>query len=117
MAGLQDAPNDAQHRLEREQKHSAMRADECADECNQQTAQAPDGSAMQYNPEAWAAELFRFHKPTLEQIKQMEAVRDAASNLALVAFRNAPTYSPEFQEGIATLRNAVMLINSAIVRR
>ena len=102
MPGLQDSLNDEQHRLEREQKHSA---------------QASAGSAMQYNPEAWAAELFRFHTPTLEQVKQMEAVRDAAANLALVAFRNAPTYSPEFQEGISALRNAVMLINSAIVRR
>ena len=113
MPGLQDALNDAQHQLEREQKRAAMRADEC----NQQTAQGSAGSAMQYNPEAWAAELFRFHTPTLEQVKQMEAVRDAAANLALVAFRNAPTYSPEFQEGISALRNAVMLINSAIVRR
>lgn len=109
MNGLQDEPGDAGRRPECEQKIAATRADEG----NQQAVQALAG-----NPEAWAAELFRFHKPTPEQIKQMESVRDAAANLALVAFRNAPrTYSPEFQDGIATLRNAVMLINSAIVRR
>ena len=59
---------------------------------------------------------FTYHKPTDEQVKRMQLIRDSAKNLAHLIVENSPV-STEQSRALNALDEAVMLTNAAIARK